>query len=221
MYGELEKKQKLVVTDAYLAEMLIEELTKLVAETPDDDKKKNGYNRVLFQVATRAQDLRAMENAHEQFFASIAMTRDNNEMLVATVNRMLTLGMQVVYIAFAIHAALMRQKDVIAAERGTREFIGNMILSNATMINNHVAEIGDLYKQPVIAMDKLEASIRQLELAIDATNKLNAEGIQVAISNIAKLKQLTEEVKDKVGQLPDGRIMSLEASETLQLKSGE
>jgi len=221
MYSDLEKKQKLVETDAYLAELLIERLEQLIAETPDEDKKKNGYNRVLFRVSARAQDLRAMENAHEQFFASIEMTRDNNDMLVATVERMLSLGMQVVYVAFAIHAALMRQKDVIAAEKGTREFLGNMILNNATMINRHVTEIGDLYKQPVIAMDKLEASIHQLELAIDATNRLNAEGIKIAKVNIEKVKQLTEEVKDKVGSLPDTKLISLEASDTLQLQSGK
>jgi uncharacterized protein YaaN involved in tellurite resistance len=221
MYSDLEKKQKLVTADAYLAELLIERLAKLVKESPEDDKRKASYNRILFKVATRAQDLRAMENAHEQFFASIEMTRDNNDMLVATVERMLTLGMQVVYVAFAIHAALMRQKDVIAAERGTREFLGNMILTNATMINNHVAEIGDLYKQPVIAMDKLEASIHQLEMAIDSTNKLNAEGITVARANIEKIKKLTEEVKDKVGELPSTKLISLEASDTLKLSSGE
>jgi len=221
MYGDLDKKQKLTSTDAYLAELLMDKLTKLIAETSDEDRKKNSYNRVLFRVATRAQDLRAMENAHEQFSTSIEMTRDNNDMLIATVQRMLTLGMQVVYIAFAIHAALMRQKDVIAAERGTREFLGNMILSNATMINKHVTEIGDLYKQPVIAMDKLEASIHQLEMAIDATNKLNAEGIEVARSNIVKIKILTEEVRDKAGQLPNTKILSIEASDTLQLTSGK
>jgi len=221
MYSELEKKQALIAADAYLAELLMDRLTKLIAETPDEEKKKNSYNRVLFRVATRAQDLRAMENVHEQFSVSIEMTRDNNDMLVATVQRMLSLGMQVVYIAFAIHAALMRQRDVIAAEKGTREFLGNMILTNATMINRHVAEIGDLYKQPVIAMDKLEASIHQLEMAIDATNKLNAEGIEVARGNIAKIKILTEEVRDKAGQLPNTKILSIEASDTLQLTSGK
>lgn len=221
MYGDLEGRQKLVSTDAYLAELLLDRLTNLVAETPDEDRKKNNYNKILFRVSIRAQDLRAMENAYEQFGTSIEMTRDNNDMLVATVQRMLTLGMQVVYIAFAIHAALMRQRDVITAEKGTREFLGNMILANATMINRHVAEIGDLYKQPVIAMDKLEASIHQLEMAIDATNKLNAEGIEVAKKNIIKIKDLTNEIKDKAGQLPSTRVISIEASDTLQLTSGK
>lgn len=220
MFSDLEKKQALIQSDAYLAELLMERLAILIQETLDDDKKKNAYNKVLFRVATRAQDLRAMENVHEQFFVSITMTRDNNDMLVATVRRMLTMGMQVVYVAFAIHAALMRQKDVIAASKATRDFLGNMILSNATMVNSHVAEIGDLYKQPVIAMDKLEASIQQLEEAIDATNRLQSEGIEAAKSNIVKIKDLTQRVKDKAGELPSTEIRSIEASETLQLKEG-
>lgn len=63
MYGDLEGRQKLVSTDAYLAELLLDRLTNLVAETPDEDRKKNNYNKILFRVSIRAQDLRAMENA--------------------------------------------------------------------------------------------------------------------------------------------------------------
>lgn len=221
MYSDIEEKQKLISSDAYFAEVLMEKLSKLAEETPDEDKKKNSYNKVLFRLATRAQDLRAMENVHEQFYISIEMTRDNNDMLVATVQRMLTLGMQVVYVAFAIHAALMRQKDVIEAQKGTKSFVSNMILSNATMIHSHVAEIGDLYKEPVIAMDKLEASIDQLELAIDETNRLKAEGIDRARENITKIKQLTERIKEKAGELPPSNIASLEASKTLELPPGK
>lgn len=220
MYLSIEEKQKLVASDAYFAEVLIEKLSEAVASTTDE-RKRGSLQKVLFRVATRAQDLRAMENVHEQFFVSIQMTRENNDMLVATVQRMLTLGMQVVYIAFAIHAALMRQKSVLEAEKGTREFLGSMIVNNATLINSHVKEIGDLYKQPIIAMDKLETAIDQLEQSIDATNRLKAEGIEVAKTNITKVKQLTQAVRDKAGSLPETDIKSLEAGETLQLTEGE
>lgn len=216
MYQEIENKQGLIATDAYLAEVLMEKLSEAIGEVTDE-KKKGSLQKVLFRVATRAQDLRAMENVHEQFFVGIEMTRDNNDMLVATVQRMLTMGMQVVYVAFAIHAALMRQKNVLEAERGTRDFLGNMIVSNASMINNHVKEIGDLYREPVIAMDKLQTAISQLEQAIDATNKLKAEGIDRARENIFKIKVMTEEIRIKAGSLPDVDVKSLEASKTLQL----
>lgn len=219
MYQEIETKQEVIATDAYLAEVLIEKLSKAIGEVTEE-KKKGSLQKVLFRVATRAQDLRAMENVHEQFFIGIGMTRDNNDMLVATIQRMLTMGMQVVYVAFAIHAALMRQKNVLEAERGTRDFLGNMIVSNASMVNAHVKEIGDLYKEPVVAMDKLQTAISQLEQAIDATNKLKAEGIDRARENIVKIKIMTEEIKTKAGSLPDVDVKSLEASKTLQLAAG-
>jgi uncharacterized protein YaaN involved in tellurite resistance len=219
MYEDIEKKQLLINQDAYFAEVLMEELDKAISECKDD-KKKGSLQKVLFKVATRAQDLRAMENVHEQFFISIDMTRDNNDMLLATVQRMLSMGMNVINIAFAIHAALARQQNVIDAEKATRDFIGNLLVANATAINGHVKEIGDLYKEPVIAMDKLAASVQQLEQAIDATNKLKAEGIETARANIVKIKDITNEIKNKANLLPDSDVKSLEASKTLALKAG-
>jgi uncharacterized protein YaaN involved in tellurite resistance len=220
MYQDLETKEKLINMDAYLAELLMEKLSTAISEVKDG-KKKNNLNKVLFKVATRAQDLRAMENIHEQFYTSIEMTRDNNDMLIATVQRMLSMGMNVVYVAFAIHAALARQSNVLEAQKGTRDFLGNMIVNNATTINSHVKEIGDLYKEPIVAMDKLEKAIGQLEQAIDATNKLKAEGIERAKENIVKIKIMTEELKNKSGQLLIDDIKSLEASETLALPVGK
>ena len=219
MYSDIEGKQRVVGADAYYAEVLMEKLDEVIAATKDE-KKKGNLQKVLFRVATRAQDLRVMENIHEQFFVSIEMTRDNNDMLIATVQRMLTMGMNVVYVSFAIHAALMRQKNVREAEKGTRDFLGNMLVSNAVLINRHVKEIGDLYKEPIVAMDKLGKAIEELEQAIEATNKMKAEGIEAARNNIVSIKIKTEEIRTKAGLLPDADVKSLEASKMLQLPAG-
>lgn len=219
MYQEIEDKQKIIKDNAYFAETLMEQLSEEIPNLKDS-KKQGDLQKVLFRVATRAQDLRAVENVHEQFFVSIEMTRDNNDMLISTVERMLTMGMQVVYVAFAIHAALMRQKNVLEAQKGTRDFIGKMLVSNATLVNQHVKEIGDLYKEPGIAMDKLQSAITQLEQAIEATNRLKSEGITHAQENIVKIKVLTEELKSKVNSIPNTDVKSLEASKTLQLTAG-
>jgi len=220
MFGDLETKQAVIGADAYYAEVLMEKLSEAM-EVSGDEKKKNNIQKVLFRVSTRAQDLRAMENIHEQFFVSIEMTRDNNDMLIATVQRLLTMGMNVVYVSFAIHAALMRQKDVIEASRGTRDFIGNMIVSNATMINNHVKEIGDLYKEPIVAMEKLEKAVSELQEAIDATNRMKSESIERAKANVVRIRVLTEDLRTSSNALPDSNIKSLEAGEMLQLTAGK
>ena len=219
MFDDLVKKQNLIQADAYFAEVLMEKLDETIA-AEKGEKKANELREVLFRVSSRAQDLRALENIHEQFFVSIRMTRGNNDKLIDTVQRMLTMGMNVVYIGFAIQAALARQKDVIQMQRGTRDFLGNMILSNSTMINDHIKEIGDLYKEPIVAIDKLSEAVSQLEQAIDASNRMKAEAIDRARQNIVTLKNLTEEIKSKAGQLPESDIKSLEASKTLMLPEG-
>ncbi|OGO20491.1 MAG: hypothetical protein A2144_03125 [Chloroflexi bacterium RBG_16_50_9] len=216
LYHEVEDKQKLAVVDTYLAQLLMDKLQEATART-DDTRKKGDLEKVLYNVSARAQDLTAMLNVHEQFFVSIEMTRDNNDKLIATVRRMLTLGMEVVNVAFAIQSALQRQRRVLEAQKATRDFLGDLIVSNANMINQHIKEIGDLYKEPVIAMNKLEEACNKLEAAIDETNKLKLEGIEAARTNISKIKIMTEQLKTKAGALPDAGIRSLEASKTLSL----
>jgi uncharacterized protein YaaN involved in tellurite resistance len=219
MYGDLQNKQDLIKADAYFAEVLMEKLQDAISSAADE-KKAGRLRKVLFKVSVRAQDLRALENVHEQFFVGIEMTRDNNDGLIATVQRMLTMGMNVVYISFAIHAALARQRDVIQMQRGTRDFLGNMIVSNATMINSHIKEIGDLFKEPVIAIAKLSEAANQLEQAIDAANRMKSEVIDRSKENIIKIKTMTDEIRAKAGALPDTDIKSLEASNTLELPEG-
>ena len=131
------------------------------------------------------------------------------------------MGMSVVNVSFAIRVALQHQQNSINMAKATREFLGNQLLSNATLIQQHTKEIGDLYKEPVIAMDKLEASIQLLSQAIDETNSQKAIGIEAAKTNIAKLKVMTETIKNKTNQLPQTDIKLIEASNVLQLNAGK
>jgi uncharacterized protein YaaN involved in tellurite resistance len=89
------------------------------------------------------------------------------------------------------------------------------------MINAHVKEIGDLYKEPVVAIDKLNEAVQQLEQAIDATNRMKSEVIDRAKENIVRIKDMTEEIRSKAGALPGTDIKSLEASKTLMLPEGK
>ena len=219
MAVDLESKQKTVSADAYYAEVLMEKLSEAIG-VAKDEHKRGQLQKVLFRVATRAQDLRAMEHINGQFFVSIEMTRDNNDMLIATVQRMLTMGMNAVCISLVINAALKRQTDVLGAAVGTRDFLGKLILRNASLINSHAKEIGDLYKEPIVAMDMLQKAVEQLEQAIDATNKLKIESIEQDKKNIVVIRDLTEELKTKAGTLPDTDVRSLEASKMLQLPVG-
>ena len=77
--------------------------------------------------------------------------------LAQSVERTLALGTNVVMVGLAIQTALARQKRVLEATRRTREFLGNLIVANAEAIKQHTSDIGDVYKDPVVALDKIDS----------------------------------------------------------------
>ena len=92
-----------------------------------------------------------------------------------------------VTIGLAIQAALVRQARVREATERTREFLGEMVVQNAGAIRRQTDEIGDLYNEPVIAMDKLVQAHHDLLAALDAASRLREDGIRTARRNIDEL----------------------------------
>ena len=154
LYEQVESQQPAVRKNAYLGELLMQELQELMERTAEP-RMKEKIQSALHDVAMRVQDLRTMEEVHSQFFVSIDMTRQNNTRLGQAVERTLALATNVVTVGLAIQVALARQKRVLEATQRTREFLGDMIVANAETIKRHTQEIGDVYNEPVIAVEKL------------------------------------------------------------------
>ena len=213
LYGQVEQQQLPIQKNAYLGELLMQQLDELIAQT-DDTLKVERIRNALFNVSTRVQDLRVMETVHGQFFTSIEMTRQNNTRLGQSVERTLALGSNVITVGLAIQTALARTKSIMVALQQTQEFLGNVIVANASTIKQHTAEIGDLYKNPVIAMDKITQAHNDLIEAMDTADRLKQEGIDSARENIAKLTELTTEMSERSQGLREQRqteAQSLEA----------
>ena len=114
-------------------------------------------------------------------------------------------------VGLALQSALSNQRRVLDATRRTREFLGDLIVANAASIKQQVTEIGDVYRQPVLALEKLEQAHRDLEEAIEAASRLEAEGIQQARANIQRLEEMTQQLSQRSGELPSSPTASLEA----------
>ena len=190
LYEEVEAQQLPIERNACLGEMLMADLGELAARTGDSLKRER-IQTVLFDVATRVQDLRAIQEIHTQFFASIEMTRVNNSRLGQAVERTLSLTTGTLMVGLAIQSALSRQRRVLEATQRTREFLGDLIVSNAASIKQHVAEVGDVYKNPIVAMEKLSQAHNDLLEALNTAGRLEAEGIELARQNVTRLRELT------------------------------
>ena len=204
LYEQVEQQQLPIQKNAYLGELVMQELGELLEKT-DDTLKAERVRSSLFDVSMRVQDLRTMEEVNIQFFVSLEMTRQNNNRLGQSVERTLALGSNVVMIGLAIQSALTRQKRVMEATQRTREFLGNLIVANAASIRQHTQEIGDLYKNPVIAIDKITQAHNDLIEAMNEADRLKQEGIDAARENIAKLSQMSTQLEERSRGLREQR----------------
>ena len=202
LYGQVEAQQLPIQKNAYMGELVMEQLDELLKRTEDSLKGERVRNS-LHDVSMRVQDLRTMEAVHTQFFVSIEMTRQNNNRLGQSVERTLALGSNVVMVGLAIQSALIRQKRVLEATQRTREFLGNLIVANAASIRQHTQEIGDVYNNPVIAIDKITQAHNDLIEAMDMADRLKQEGIDGARENIAKLSKLSADLQERSQGLRD------------------
>lgn len=200
LYEDVESQQDAVQREIFLGEVLLGELQTLLDEV-DDPREQNRIRTAVHDVAVRLQDLHTMQEVHVQYFVSIEVTRDNNHRLSQAVDRTLSLATNVVTIGLALQAALARQKDVKEATERTREFLGEVIAQNAAAIRRQTEEIGDLYNEPVIAMDKLVQAHQDLISALDTASQLREQGIATARRNIDELTQLTRDMTPRVAGL--------------------
>lgn len=210
LYEQVESQQLPAQKNAYLGELLMQELDTLSTQTEDPLKQERIMN-TLHDVSLRVQDLRTMEEVYVQFFVSIDMTRQNNTRLGQAVERTLALAPNVVMVGLAIQMALARQKRVMEANQRTREFLGNMIVANAAAIKRHTTEIGDAFNNPVIAVEKLSQAHNDLLEAMDTADRLRQEGIEHARENIGKLSQMSSELEQRSLGLKEAETRSLEA----------
>ena len=187
LYEDVEAQQQAIQRQMFLGELLLHDLSPLLDAETDDPLERDRIQAAVHDVATRLQDLHTMEEVHLQYFVSIELTRQNNHRLGQAVDRTLTLATNVVTIGLAIQAALVRQARVREATERTREFLGEMVVQNAGAIRRQTDEIGDLYNEPVIAMDKLVQAHHDLLAALDAASRLREDGIRTARRNIDEL----------------------------------
>jgi uncharacterized protein YaaN involved in tellurite resistance len=212
LYEQAESQKPEIQKNAFLGELLMQELEELVRQTPEPQKKET-LESALYDLAMRVQDLRTIDEVYTQFFVGIEMTRRNNTRLAQAVERTMTLASSVILVGLAIQIALARQKKVLEATQRTREFLGNMVVANAEAIRQHTEEIGDVYKEPVIAVEKISRAHDALLEAIDRADRLRQEGIASARENIARLGELSAVFEARVrGIKKMTELRSVEAS---------
>lgn len=211
-YNEIAGAQKEIQSEIYVGEIFITEIDKLDADAAADDiQEKQKLASVKNKAARRIRDLRTMEQAAVQFFISIDQTVATNELLSEQIDSALTVGPMVMTNALRIQAALAKQDSVKKAVQSFQEGLGDMMAQNATAVNQAAQEVGDLYNNPVIAIEKMEEGFDQLMKAVQTANETMANSTMKARESSARLADMTAQLSPVAEGLHDALQKGKEA----------
>jgi len=205
-YTEIESAQKEIQSEIYIGELFIEDIEKKESTVDTSDLQEvQKLSSVKNKAARRIRDLRTMEQAAVQFFISIDQTVSTNELLSEQIDSALTVGPMVMTNALRIQVALAKQDTVKKAVQGFQEGLGDMMAQNAAAVNKAATEVGDMYNNPVIALEKMEEGFDQLMNAVQTANETMATSTLKAREASARLARMTAELSPVAAGMRDSR----------------
>lgn len=209
--------QKQIQSDIYVGEHFITEVEKLESEADaTDTQEQTKLSSVKNKAARRIRDLRTMEQAAVQFFISIDQTVQTNELLSEQIDSALTVGPMVMTNALRIQAALAKQDTVKNAVQSFQDGLGDMMAQNAAAVNKAAQEVGDMYNNPVIALEKMEEGFDQLMQAVQTANETMANSTLKAREASARLADMTAELSPVAEGLHDARSSNKDNDDVIE-----
>lgn len=220
LYEQVQDAQLAIQKSAYMGELLWQELDRQNVDVSDPAERQK-LDSVTHRVAMRVQDLRTMEQVNTQFFISIDMTIQNNDHLSDAITRTITVTQSLLTVGLAIQSALANQKKIMGAVQKTQEYTADMLAANAASIRQQTTEIGDLYKNPVLAMDKVKAAYDDLMGAMDELDEIRRTGTESARQGIEQLNAMTAELAPRAEGLRAAASIEIPDASGPELRSGD
>ena len=196
LYTQVQVAQLDIQKSAYLGELVWEELDNQLSDESAAAEKQR-LQTITHRVAMRVQDLRTMEQVNTQFFVSIDMTIQNNDHLSDAITRTVTVTRSLLTVGLTIQAALANQKRILGAVQETQKYTADMLTANAQALRQQTAEIGDLYKNPVLALDKVKEAYDELMGAMNDMDEIRRAGTESARKGVAQLNEMTATLAPK------------------------
>ncbi len=200
-YKQLKLSKEQILEEIYVGEGLWDNLGD--HETADDATEKQKLDKAKNAVSRRIRDLRVAEQAIAQFMVSINQTAENSQLLTEAIESALLVGPVVLINAVNIQVALSEQKNIANALDQFQSGLGEMMLQNATAIEDQTTQINELYNNPVIGLDYLEQSYDKLSGAIATANEAMNNSTLKARELSGQLAGMSEKIDPliKAGEL--------------------
>jgi len=192
-YKQLKEADNGIQEDIYIGDTLYKRLETYTPNTNDPIEIQK-LERAKNIIARRVRDLRVAQQAIAQFLISINRTADNSNILSEAIDSALFVGPLVLSNAIAIQVALAEQKNIANALDQFQSGLGNMMEQNAEMIEEQTQQIGELYNNPVIALEHLEKSYDKLMNAVTKANEIMNTSTTSARELSGQLETMSKEL---------------------------
>ena len=204
LYKEVQESQTQMGQAAYLGELVWNDLESRL-ESSTDQMEQSTLRTIVHRVAMRVQDLRTMEQVNTQFFASIDLTIQNNDHLSDAVTRTVTVTRSLLTVGLAIQAALAKQRGVLEAVQKSQSYASEMLVQNAASIRQQTQAVGELYTNPVLALDKVTEAYHELVGSLDDLDAIRKTGTESARQGVAQLTALSADMSSRAEALHEAR----------------
>jgi uncharacterized protein YaaN involved in tellurite resistance len=192
-YKQLKLSKEGILEEIYVGEGLWEKLEG--HDVVEDVSEKQKLDKAKNAVSRRIRDLRVAEQAIAQFMVSINQTAENSQLLTEAIESALLVGPVVLINAVNIQVALGEQKNIANALDQFQSGLGEMMVQNATAIEDQTTQIHKLYNNPVVGLDYLETSYDKLANAISNANEAMNNSTLKARELSTKLAQMSEKIE--------------------------
>lgn len=205
-YNSVMDAKRDIESEVYIGELFLTQVDQLEADVDHSDLVEvQKLSTIKNKAARRIRELRTKEQAAMQFFISINQTIENNSLLGEQIESALSVGPMVLTNALRIQAALSQQKAIKDAVNEFQTGLGDLMTQNATAVNQATQEIGDLYNNPVISLQKLEEGFDQLMQAVNNANETMRLSTDKARESSARLAEMTAELAPVVEGMEQAR----------------
>lgn len=198
--------------EIYIAELFLQKLEDFEKTVSSGDiLETNKIASVKNQAMRRLRDLRTKEHAAVQFFVSIDQSIQNNSLLNEHIDSALSVGPMVLYNAVQIASALQQQKAIKDQVKSFQDGLGDMMAQNAANIKQSTIDIAEMYNNPVIALEKMQAGFNDLVEATDMAQKAMCESTAKAREAADIQAQMTAELEPLAIAIRDARDEGIDA----------
>lgn len=199
LYMEIASHQDALEKHIAVLEPIVSEITKIKDEESDPDT-------IIFasEISTKLENFKIIYQANRQFQASIVVVVQGNTALQGTVKPLATTVGLVARSGLMIQTSLMRQKSAINMVKGAKEFVSDMLVSNAKMVQENVRETQKVINSPSIDMDKMREAHTILSNTVREAVASRDQAFLKSRESLEKLSSMFEDLP-QIGMDPNVR----------------